>query len=143
MIQPQELRIGNLVYFKSEIEGVDNIYYIATIKQIMDNGVYLDGFNPMNKDSTINGFASFKQIIPIPLTQELLLDFGLKKISEDKFNLFNHPTEVEIVIKCNSYSRNFQCDGIIFALNNLDYAHQLQNLYFALKGEELQFKQTT
>jgi len=69
------------------------------------------------------------QIQPIPLTEEWLLKFGYTKISNSSFMNSGHGIWI-----CNNL---FMCDknGI-----NLKHVHQLQNLYFALTGEELEIK---
>ena len=63
---------------------------------------------------------------PIPLTEEWLLKFGYDLTTENHYALSGH-----LIWKCNDL---FMCDknGIV-----LKYVHQLQNLYFALTGEEL------
>jgi len=69
---------------------------------------------------------------PIPLTEEWLLKFGFEKNDNGFFNLIND-SEVEILIRDDFWT----CDGIVFSLFNLKSVHQLQNLFFALTGEEL------
>ena len=71
---------------------------------------------------------------PIPLTEEWLLKFGFDKREDGDFNLFKH-SEVDIIIDKDFSS--WMCDGINFSVNNIRYVHKLQNLYFALMGEEL------
>ena len=65
---------------------------------------------------------------PIPLTEQWLLDFWYLPccIRDDHFEIKGHT-----IWLCNGL---FMCDknGII-----LNYAHELQNLYFALTGIEL------
>lgn len=63
---------------------------------------------------------------PIPLTEEWLLKFGFEKGSLIYFNLNG-----EIVFKGDNAFRYF---GLTVQLK---YVHQLQNLYFALTGQEL------
>jgi hypothetical protein len=69
---------------------------------------------------------------PIPLTEEWLLKFGFERKGNQFYNLLKY-SEVEILIRDNFWT----CDGIVFSLHCLEYVHQLQNLYFALTGEEL------
>lgn len=74
---------------------------------------------------------------PIPLTEEWLLKFGFKKNENGLFKLFN---ESEVPILLNEDLNGWTCDGINFSVNGTQYVHQLQNLYFALTGEELTIK---
>jgi hypothetical protein len=76
-------------------------------------------------------------IKPIPLTEEWLLKFGFDKNENGLFKLFN---ESEVPILLNEDLNGWTCDGINFSINGTQYVHQLQNLYFALTGEELTIK---
>jgi len=76
-------------------------------------------------------------IHPVPVTEEWLLRFGFEKRHhywhKSRFFvewLFDKP-KLRIVI--NSAESAFA--------NSVEYVHQLQNLYFALTGEELTIKQ--
>lgn len=82
---------------------------------------------------------AYDYIEPIPITEEWLLKFGfamLKNSSPQKwykpnctffeFNKWKSMTGIKM-IRCNR-------------LGCADYVHQLQNLYFALTGEELELK---
>lgn len=75
---------------------------------------------------------------PIPLTEEWLLKFGFKKVGIN-FELNS------IVIWYSSYEKCFVWRFMNVGEDadrkvRLDYLHQLQNLYFALTGEELTIK---
>lgn len=82
---------------------------------------------------------------PIPLTKEWLLKFGFEK--------FNHSVkeywainDFEIEIHCNKFPIRI-CGGessphlTQFIGHGTKYVHQLQNIYFALTGEELKIKE--
>ena len=72
---------------------------------------------------------------PIPLTEEWLLKFGFTFYREnmydikdftfllDRFTLWDYTGEERYLIAC-----------------SVNHVHQLQNLYFALTGEELEIK---
>jgi hypothetical protein len=77
---------------------------------------------------------------PINITEEWLLKFGFKKREDGDFDLFDF-SEVDIVITNPNNSNVWKCDGVCFSVGCLEYVHQLQNLYFALTGEELIIKQ--
>ncbi len=75
---------------------------------------------------------------PIPLTEELLLKFGFEKDGNKIYrngrffieNLFGNRMTFRITIN-NAESAH---------ANSIEFVHQLQNLYFALCGEELEMK---
>ncbi len=117
-MKASELRIGNLVMDGKEIEQV----------------------NARMIDMLVKIEADFD---PIPLTEEWLLKLGFKQCGYEMLS-WKHETLLP----------SFNLDGINWAdfdepdyqfLNykvadeilRIDYVHQLQNLYFALTGEEL------
>ncbi len=68
-------------------------------------------------------YASF--IDPIKLTEKWLIDFGFKKIQKDWYlnHFFIHTRKRGFVWRAST--------------PNIKYVHQLQNLYFAVKGKHL------
>jgi len=80
------------------------------------------------------------------LTEKWLLDFGFKKIVYDSEET-GYGTEYDLVTDdfTLSYSDDFSLSisytkDLLAIIPNIDlfkYVHQLQNLYFSLKGEEL------
>jgi len=117
-----ELRIGNFVYLSDK----DKVWQI------------LDGFEIDKCDE--NPFSE-----PIPLTEEWLFRFGFedwgKQNGDWVYGLYN-------VIDGTSHFIVNKADETFYPLidNNLccwsdfKYVHQLQNLYFALTGNELVLK---
>lgn len=122
-MEVQELRVGNHLFKYGEVVKIVEI----GIKHKGDTNYYLRSEND-------NCGYWIDQFNPIPLTEEILLKCGFKKRSDGHFNMFKH-SEVDIII-CNDFS-SWQCDGINFSVNRIKYLHQLQNLYFALIGKEL------
>lgn len=109
MIQANELRIGNWVYQNQR-----------------NDFVRIDGGDIWNIQSNI---ITEKDIKPIPLTPEILEKAGFKEslISKDyiyKGFMMLHKTE------------GYMCSPFDF-MKKVTYVHELQNLYFALTGEEL------
>lgn len=116
-----ELRIGNYFQWTSIAamgRGVDRICYGQEIEDYMD----------------------FKE--GIPLTPEWLERFGFYKVGEDdwrisefriRFTEFDQPA---FNLWTNGDSEFCESIG-----QDIKYVHQLQNLYFALTGEELELKQ--
>lgn len=123
----KEFRIGNLVY---DTTGKVNMVNINALRYLLDYGG-----TPMC------------QAKPIPLTEEILRDWCGFSVNEDGFSC------AEFVKSDKGYSlRGFDIssrDGMFFLwvptedqwysseLTEIKYLHQLQNLYFALTGDEL------
>lgn len=115
-MRAEELRIGNYVQYPSKaVYAVDVLY---------------------------KTYAMLENWQPIPLTEEWLRDFGF--ISKKKHpEIFNLTIKTGVWIKVKFYSDCYVCELIcnsIIISSNVEYIHQLQNLYFALTGEELTLK---
>ena len=125
MIEVKELRVGNIV----ALEYPDGLEY-CEVKTIGISSVGL-----LNGVGDFNNF-SIESIILIPLTKEWLIKLGFKY--DEKTNEYKAP---------GVYGVWFFSVGGDFVYRSLlaltdDYegyysVHQLQNLYFALTGEEL------
>jgi len=112
-----ELRIGNLVLW-NDVETVVTVQHL-----VMMLGVH-----------------SFR-CKPILINEDLLKRFGFDSIQEDKFNCninYTHSKTPEYLIQYHTDVNEYIFYG---ASNSIDkiikYAHQLQNLYFALTETEL------
>ena len=126
MIKANEVRVGNLVY-------CDNVIIPAglTVFELL--------------------FSGKKVLEPIPLTEEWMLKFGFERVSEkwfcfkDRFYLLAHSHTIYHPVE-SKYELKFldlylKSDGVQHAMiGSIKYVHQLQNLYFALTGEELTIK---
>ncbi len=128
-MEAKELRIGNLVYFNGKNKEIGVISEIKTsIAPCLE-------YVGLNKRSNI--YYQTKHLQPIPLTEEILLkcgfDFGIKlqDFVKGKYQF------VEITNTIDGY---FSEEGIIYygLITKIKHLHQLQNLYFALTGEELE-----
>jgi hypothetical protein len=122
MIQ-HELRLNNIIDFvdftKSIREG--KVTCITAYKVTLNER---DPIKPVN-------------LMPIPLTEEWLLKFGFKESGRD-INIIHWYNGV---IYLNSYELDFNGYWLRYYRGRIhckiNYVHQLQNLYFALTGEEL------
>ena len=114
-----ELRIGNYIDYTTEREIVTMQITYEYIRLIH------------------NGNKNFK---PIPLTEEWLLKFGFEFSRDPESNYyektFDFTAFYKVVIERKIGSDVF-CYSSFFSTTQLIYVHQLQNLYFALTGEEL------
>ena len=124
MIQPQELRIGNYVEYNGEIIKLDGSLLCCYIQNELEF--------PLN---------------PIPLTEEILLKFGFNEVEgerwcdmHEEFEECNYYYLSMFKIYYNPETDIFEDDSLYHFNVNLKYVHQLQNIYFALTGEELTFK---
>ena len=130
-MKANELRIGNMIYFPYLIENV--LYEADTI-----TGLYQNSITVKSRPYTALTYDSIK---PLKITKELLNRFGIEeydRMGDIKFLAFRNPELFDF---------NFMlCDGVLkVSFYQLDwkrafeikYIHQLQNLYFALTGQEL------
>jgi len=110
-MEAKELRIGNYVKFWNNILCIDELNN-STVK------------------ASSNEFGSvsekYEDISPIILTEEWLLRFDWKGYKPLHFNS-NFEIDKQGRLYCNGDYK-----GV-----NVNYVHQLQNLYFALTGKEL------
>lgn len=123
-----ELRIGNLIQWKStgNIEIVRDIFTV--------------GKNRCKVNS-----VSISDIIEIPLTEEILIKAGFEKYKwmwkeDEYFNFnktYNSTYTFSIEIFNNEATWEYRWDRHNFDIH-LKYVHQLQNLYFALTGKEIE-----
>ena len=131
MIKANELRVGNIVSAPVLPRSENKCYHVIT--NIGDNYACMinlpDGFSQL---------MPFEDIEPIPLTGEILWKCGF----------FNDGSYFSIKIgECyltiDKYDFSWTI-GISYEANGtflkIKYLHQLQNLYFAMSGEELNFK---
>ena len=125
MIQLQELRIGNYVEYRIQDELDDRKEWWelsiidSTDLQILEIGIYDD-------------------YRAIPLTEEILLKFRYKKIRDNEFLFDNHfiifikESEIDFCL--------FNSEGNDFFVCEIQFAHELQNLHYSIRKEELKFK---
>ena len=122
-MKASELRIGNYVNrdssdYPQRIDGIKKYRFWMTCLS-----------------SSCDLSDSPKNIKPIPLNEEWLLKFGFTEntTSWTNWKKKNHCKEVRLI--------KSKKNVVTFNLNRINSVHQLQNLYFALTGEELKLKQ--
>jgi hypothetical protein len=113
-MKASELRIANYV--------LDERGEADTVSGISQEFVYL-GRNPVNK-------IHLTEAKPIPITEEWLYKFGVDKD--------NNTLDKGKISYSLSWKMFYWGDDVID--HKIEYVHQLQNLYFALTGEELTIK---
>lgn len=129
-IEYNELMKGNLIYFPFIKENVEVIGINALY------GVNEPYFNKLSVMEGINLYYEPIDVFkPIQLTEEWLIKFGKKADNSDLFggHIIQIPNGNGLRVKDNKWnSQHLQ--------TKLDYVHQLQNLYYALTGEQLKIK---
>lgn len=126
MIEARELRIGNWVT-NHIIQSLPPKRYQITAQCILDIA-----------DNRINR----EHILPIPLTPELLEKAGFEDISPNKNALavrimINASEELAWWVSEGYLRHQTRDSGFTRRIEHIKHLHQLQNLYFALMGEEL------
>lgn len=127
-MKANELRIGNLVILKKDFYT----YRKGNIFKLSNVGIdYLDRWQDMGASDNLR----ITDVEPIPLTEEWLVKLGFYKINESEY-------------RHTEYFYNFKkgwfgiCEGVgMEIVFDMKHVHSLQNLYFALTGEELQCKE--
>jgi len=113
-MKASELRLGNLIYNKQ-----GDIVYVNT------------------NHLTLLSYGIEDEFKPIPLTEEWVLKFGFENkligCKENQF-WFNYLSIFRI------HDDGFGFHAVLDS-KRIRYVHELQNLYFAIKREELTFKQ--
>ena len=132
-----ELRIGNLVWHIGLGE--------AKVGELRKDAIVL--LNPKDdKGFKYEPMNNFHRIEPIPLTEEWLLKFGFNKEYQKGYigiDVCNSDFVLTEPLKMGEWQTNytFQFEtGSVPKFKEIEYVHQLQNLYFALTGEELILK---
>jgi hypothetical protein len=119
MINTNELRKGNKILFENEIIEVVGFIHNC-IHWYSENGT------PCHSLTIRGGFE------PIPLTEDWLLKFGFKQDSDLKNSICRYGIWFN--------KNNMEATYLSQKLIKIKYVHQLQNLYFALVGEDLTLK---
>lgn len=158
-MKANELRIGNL--FIDTIGAYCEPGTIQKVRTISENGV--------NKwqDMGSSGNCPFERMEPIPITVEILEECGYSKANLRPdydfdynkgydFEFDNKNGFVDIHVKDNIYPIGLKKDLFYLVESQLNsdessslypigkgfkYLHELQNIYFALTGEELEIKE--
>ncbi len=153
-MKAQELRIGNLIYARTTLHSWDAI---CSITGLNHKGIYV---------KYGNGYIIPIKINPIPLSEEWLLKFGFEKClffrddvysneentAHNSYRIDGYDCDILLKDPINSLERQIARNDTVgghgfdvhaeFKENNchianINYVHQLQNLYFALTGKEL------
>jgi hypothetical protein len=124
-LEAKDLRIGNYL---------DGRIGFVVVEEIRKDGcmVKIEG----SRSSFIVG-GEAPCLTPIPLTEEWLVRFGFEKSAFNE-NVYSNKS----IILDKRKLGWLLCDNSIDNLKHIEHVHQLQNLYFALTGEELTLNET-
>jgi len=126
-MKANELRVNNWV------NVTDKDYQIT---QILERGI----------NCGIVG-AMYDIVKPIPLTEEWLERFGFEDLSKERYSNYYKNNGKVWILNVTIGTENWWCgspsdiNGKSKHLRNVEFVHQLQNLYFALTGQELELKE--
>lgn len=129
-----ELRIGNQLF----IPGLDRYVIVC--------GIYKGYFRCEDSDGVLFDESVRIYYLPIPLTPSILEAAGFEKRRDGEYlysiDLDKH---ISIVVNNNNIFPMLLQDAEfsggelnVYSCNLINYLHQLQNLYFALTGTELE-----
>ena len=121
-----ELRIGNYISREDLINGQ------SRIEEVIEIGRKLISSGP------IKVICDYDEIQPIPLAEEWLFKFGFEKRKKLLGLLVFSKSGFDLHFVNGKWE--FYVMGSSCILAKIKYVHQLQNLYFALTGEELEIK---
>ena len=124
-----ELRIGNFISRNDLGDDSERIEIIIELgKMALTTG-------------PINVMCEYDEIKPIPLTEEWLVKFGWGKGEFDSEYIDNVSLKQEVLVyNVNAKMLCIETNRDIMEISHILYVHQLQNLFFALTGEELTIK---
>ncbi len=135
-LKSKDFRIGNLAHVRWSTND-------EVISEITKTDVKL----------LSGGFAAYCDLYPILLTEDILLNFGFLRNTYPNLHFAKYLDNGDKVLisENKSYGSEkhlsffFGCGGMNYSSIDLqiEYVHQLQNLYFALTGEELELKNET
>ena len=152
-MKASELRIGNYVYAgRRELILVESIIHTGiNLKCILDSDYGTNINEDEHNAEMIQSYLNF-ELTPIPLTEEWLLRFGFHKV-EKNFKYKNiiikfkdqtkHNSKYVVLWIYQEINGYFRKGNYIRFWYGPQHVHQLQNLFFALTGKELEVKEPT
>lgn len=138
MINPSELRIGNVILFNNQP---------ITVHGVRTNGVMLDGVlyntgDPLHQLDYEFIYAEDQRLQPLIL-EDILLEqiFGIYQVNNRGVFTYHRPNNGTYFINReeDGYSIGLYVDDQLIHITpfHFRYYHQLQNIHFAQYGEEL------
>jgi len=123
-----DLRIGNLVF--DDQNEICSVSKLLSQKKISFEGNGVEDWEVEFKDEKADNIYLSCVINPIPLTAEWLKKFGF----EQETGVMAYEKEGVTIV----YETVADFYRFYPRTNKIEYIHQLQNLYYALTGKELE-----
>jgi len=133
-MEASSLRIGNYIKLSQEARTLLKEDQQGFIEVRDINSSYINAWSDMGASGGISNPE------PIPLTEQWLLKFGFENYKGKWFRLY-YSNERYLLFGLNNCHIEMCLGDKTTAQAPVKHVHQLQNLYFALVGEELEIKQ--
>ena len=146
MIDPKELRVGSYVCNTQDIgamleSGFNPYFQVNSIGRTGVNAVTVYDEDMDSEGIDYTPFVDevlFDQLVPISLTPEMLIQCGFIKSHHGFFYIdLKEDDCIWRIISERGTSAHVEVGQEYYKRYSINNIHQLQNLYFALTGEEL------
>ncbi len=119
-MRANEFRLGN--YIQTDKGDV------AVIIRVEQDGIMVAPIDEEDYDY---------HILPIPLDEEWLFNFGFKHKYDSVYSIPYGEQEIQIKLQGDRAGVILKSDELALGIYGLDYVHKLQNLYYCLTDKEL------
>lgn len=140
-MKANELRIGNLI---TTLIGKEVLLPSEIIHKVGKIGFFdVDIYNPEKSFAEQEPKnIELAYVIGIPITEEWLLRFGFVLLKDfyqyHGLKVYSYDNgEFEILLQDDNSFKYWEVKDVLY-MDEQKYVHQLQNLYFALTGEEIE-----
>jgi len=135
-MEAKNLRIGNLVGIEEtalHADGCNHLEAIFEIEELKKDVVQFKGYH---------AGEYYKDLKGIKLNEGMLSLYGFKRSNEKLIYLPIPQIKSEIHFEKHDYGNviTLQSNVGMFIPNDIEYFHELQNLFFAITGQELELK---
>lgn len=133
-VKLKELRIGNLIkgIYHDYDDGIDEEIENETICEVVTLDVSSSGDYPIYvySDEDMENFSDFKGI---EITKEGLIELGFENVFDENYQA----GKIVVEFKEKYTYVYIVCPMPWIELEHIEYIHQIQNLYYAIEGEDL------
>jgi hypothetical protein len=152
MIQPNELRVGNLLRWEDDshdIVRVESLHFVKdeplpmTGMDLSPKAEWCIDYSETSRKES--GCALLSEFIPVAVTAELIKCFGFEAYTETR--LMFRKMYAETMTQKYWFKLDMDVSGKYATTNHavihglkIKYLHQLQNLYYSLTGKELVYE---
>lgn len=135
-MRPQELIIGNLVYYTGKV---------VRVEQVTKHKI---GYHTRANETRMN-YARLCEIEPIPITEEFLTKIGIILPGHKEFYVMCRINGKNNSIRLTRYFNLWNAEIFVshpevimleHTIKGLRFVHELQNAYYLVDGKELEIK---